>query len=95
MSPSRSLGGRREGRTGPGLTRGRSISTTRVDRFSLTTEFLAYARDRLFGTVSDAEGREAELTERFSAELREHDDLHIGEVAAPDPARAAEEQKGG
>ena len=53
-----------------------ALGATRLDRFDLTTAFLAYAKDRLFHRVPDAEQREADLTERFLAELREHEDAH-------------------
>jgi Flp pilus assembly protein TadD len=53
-----------------------ALTATHLDRFDLTTAFLAYAKDRLFGRVPDGERREAELVERFSTELREHDMLH-------------------
>ena len=53
-----------------------ALAATRLDRLSLTTEFLAYAKDRLFTRVPDAERREAALAERFWEELAEHDDLH-------------------
>jgi tetratricopeptide (TPR) repeat protein len=56
-----------------------ALSATRLDRFDLTTSFLAYATDRLFRRVPDAEKREAELTERLLRELREHDDAHAGD----------------
>lgn len=60
-----------------------ALSATRLDRFDLTTAFLAYAKDRLFHRVPDAARREAELVERFLAELREHEDAHADEGAAP------------
>lgn len=53
-----------------------ALAATRLDRFDLTTAFLAYATDRLFRRVPDAEQREAALTERLLRELREHDDAH-------------------
>jgi len=53
-----------------------ALSATRLDRYDLTTAFLAYAKDRLFRSVPDAPGREAELLARFLAELREHDVIH-------------------
>ena len=53
-----------------------ALSATRLDRYDLTTAFLAYAKDRLFKSVPDAARREAELNERFLAELREHDVIH-------------------
>jgi tetratricopeptide (TPR) repeat protein len=56
-----------------------ALTATRLDRFDLTTEFLAYAKDRLFYRVPDAERREAALTARFLAELREHDEAHAGD----------------
>jgi hypothetical protein len=56
-----------------------ALNATRLDRFDLTTAFLSYATDRLFRRVPDAEPREADLTERFLAELREHEDAHADE----------------
>jgi Flp pilus assembly protein TadD len=53
-----------------------ALTATRLDRLDLTTAFLAYATDRLFRRVPDAENREAELTERLLRELSEHDDAH-------------------
>jgi tetratricopeptide (TPR) repeat protein len=58
-----------------------ALAATRVDRFDLTTAFLAYAKDRLFGKVPDAEQRERELGDRFMAELRQNAELHSGESA--------------
>jgi tetratricopeptide (TPR) repeat protein len=65
-----------------------ALSATRLDRFDLTTAFLAYAKDRLFSQVPDAAQREAELGERFWAELHEHAALH-GDAA--DQAEMMEE----
>jgi tetratricopeptide (TPR) repeat protein len=59
-----------------------ALSATRLDRFDLTTAFLAYAKDRLFHSVPDAARREAELVERFLAELREHEDAHAEDDGA-------------
>jgi tetratricopeptide (TPR) repeat protein len=59
-----------------------ALSATRLDRFDLTTAFLAYAKDRLFTRVPDAERREADLEERFFAELREHETLHAEDEEA-------------
>ncbi len=53
-----------------------ALSATRLDRLDLTTAFLGYAKDRLFTRVPDAQSREADLAERFQAELAEHDELH-------------------
>ena len=53
---------------------------TRLDRFDLTTAFLAYAKDRLFGTIPDAAEREAELGTRFWAELQDHAEMHSDEA---------------
>lgn len=72
-----------------------ALTATRLDRFDLTTAFLAYAKDRLFGRVPDAERREAELDERFLAELREHEELHVpDEDSAPSGAAHSEEATG-
>jgi tetratricopeptide (TPR) repeat protein len=59
-----------------------ALTATRLDRFDLTTAFLAYAKDRLFHRVPDADRREADLVERFLAELREHEDAHADERGA-------------
>ncbi|HKN47086.1 MAG TPA: tetratricopeptide repeat protein, partial [Candidatus Polarisedimenticolia bacterium] len=71
-----------------------ALTATRLDRLDLTTAFLAYAKDRLFTRVPDSEQREAELAERFLAELQEHDELHGDEpetLAGPaGPEREAE-----
>lgn len=58
-----------------------ALDTTRLDRFDLTTAFLAYARDHLFGRVPAAEAarRQADLAARFTAELQEHYELHAAE----------------
>jgi Flp pilus assembly protein TadD len=60
-----------------------ALTASRLDRFDLTTAFLAYAKDRLFTRIPDAERQESALSERFLAELKEHEDLHgeEGEVA--------------
>jgi len=68
-----------------------ALGTTRLDRFDLTTAFLAYARDGLFGTVAEEKRQEADLAARFLAELQEHDELHRDDVTPV----AVEEQKGG
>jgi Flp pilus assembly protein TadD len=53
-----------------------ALETIKLDRFDLTTNFLAYAKDRLFSRVPDAERVEADLRERLIAELREHAEQH-------------------
>lgn len=58
-----------------------ALTATRLDRFDLTTRFLAYAKDRLFGQVPDAAQRERDLGESFLAELRDYAELHAGETA--------------
>jgi tetratricopeptide (TPR) repeat protein len=72
-----------------------ALTATRLDRFDLTTAFLAYAKDRLFHRVPDAERREAELTERFLAELREHDEAHAGDEGSGAAGTGMEEVVGG
>ena len=64
-----------------------ALATIKLDRFDLTTDFLAYAKDRLFSRVPDAERVEAELRQRLVAELREHADQH-----AVDDADGAREE---
>ena len=61
-----------------------SQPATRLDRFDLTTTFLAYAKDRLFGHIPDAVQREAELGDRFRAELRAHAEMHSDEAREGD-----------
>lgn len=58
-----------------------ALETIKLDRFDLTTDFLAYAKDRLFSRVPDAERVESALRGRLIAELREHAELH-GEAEA-------------
>jgi Flp pilus assembly protein TadD len=60
-----------------------ALETIKLDRFDLTTNFLAYAKDRLFSRVPDAERVEKELRDRLIAELREHAEQH-GEDEAVD-----------
>ena len=72
-----------------------ALSATRLDRFDLTTAFLAYAKDRLFHRVPDAERREAELVERFLTELREHDEAHAEDEGRPAAGTGLEEIVGG
>jgi Flp pilus assembly protein TadD len=57
-----------------------ALSATRLDRYDLTTAFLAYAKDRLFGNMPDALEREAKLGDRFMVELHEHAELHSDEA---------------
>lgn len=66
-----------------------ALGATRLDRYDLTTAFLAYAKDRLFSHPPDVARREAELGERLRAELREHADLH-----SSDRSVSEEEQDG-
>jgi Flp pilus assembly protein TadD len=71
-----------------------ALSATRLDRYDLTTAFLTYARDRLFGSAPDAEQREAELGERLRAELYEHAELYSGDRGV-DQVDAPEGEHGG
>ena len=57
-----------------------ALSATRLDRFDLTTAFLAYSKDRLFGQVPDAAEREVALGTRFWAELHDHAEMHSDEA---------------
>src|SRR5207237_77500 len=68
-----------------------ALDMTRLDRYDLTTAFLAYARDRLFGSVSESDTREAELGERFRSEMLEHLEWH-GQDAIPAAAREGAER---
>jgi tetratricopeptide (TPR) repeat protein len=73
-----------------------ALGATRLDRYDLTTAFLAYAKDRLFSHPADAARREAELGERLRAELREHADLHSGDTdSALSPGDTSEEEQDG
>lgn len=60
-----------------------ALGATRLDRYGLTTSFLAYAKDGLFGRVTDAAGREAELEQRLLDELREQYDTLSTAPTAP------------
>jgi Flp pilus assembly protein TadD len=53
-----------------------ALSAARLDRYDLTTAFLSYAKDRLFGRVPDAAAREADLGERLRLEMRDHAEYH-------------------
>lgn len=72
-----------------------ALGATRLDRYGLTTAFLAYARDQLFGRVPDATAREADLAERFAAELREHYELQGDEGQAGEDVAAVSAGEGG
>ena len=54
----------------------------KADRYDLTTALLAYAKDRLFTRVSDADAsaRESALEERFMAELQELAELYSADL---------------
>lgn len=55
-----------------------SLGAARADRYDLTTALLAYARDRLFTRLPEAEvaAREADLEARVLAALHEHAELY-------------------
>jgi tetratricopeptide (TPR) repeat protein len=59
-----------------------ALYVAKADRFDLTTALLAYAKDRLFTRVSDADAaaRERALEERFLAELQEQAELYSAEL---------------
>ncbi len=61
-----------------------ALGAAKADRFDLTTALLAYARDRLFTRVADAEiaTREADLELRFQAELRDQIELQEADLLA-------------
>jgi Flp pilus assembly protein TadD len=61
---------------------GVALDTIKLDRYDLTTNFLAYAKDRLFSRVPEAERVEGDLGDRLIAELREHAELHGDDEAA-------------
>ena len=65
-----------------------AVGATRADRFDLTTELLAYARDRLFTRMpaEEASAREATLGEQFMASLRQHAELHREDDATTEEA---------
>ncbi len=62
-----------------------ALGAARADRYELTTALLAYARDRLFTRLPQAEieRREAELAARFTAELREEIERQEAAAFAP------------
>lgn len=76
-----------------------AIGAAQADRYELTTALLAYAKDRLFTRVAEAEAaaREAELGERFMAALREHAEQHRADGSdLPDvPTGIGEERRRG
>jgi Flp pilus assembly protein TadD len=59
-----------------------ALYVAKADRFDLTTALLAYAKDRLFTRVSDADAaaRESALEERFMAELHEQAELYSADL---------------
>jgi hypothetical protein len=71
-----------------------ALNATRLDRYDLTTAFLTYAKDQLFGSAPDAERREAELGERLRAELYEHAELYSDDRGV-DRVNALEGDNGG
>jgi tetratricopeptide (TPR) repeat protein len=59
-----------------------ALFVAKADRFDLTTALLAYAKDRLFTRVSDADAaaREADLEARFLAELQDQAELYSADL---------------
>jgi Flp pilus assembly protein TadD len=57
-----------------------ALSATRLDRHGVTTQFLTYAKDRLFRQPPNASEREAELLLHLRDEMQEYTELHASEV---------------
>jgi tetratricopeptide (TPR) repeat protein len=58
-----------------------SIDATRVDRFGLTTDLLAFAVSQVFGASDRPAPTRAEIDASLAAELAEHRRLHTEELA--------------
>jgi tetratricopeptide (TPR) repeat protein len=58
-----------------------SIDATRVDRFGLTTDLLAFAVSQVFGASDRPAPSRAEIDASLAAELAEHRRLHTEELA--------------
>jgi hypothetical protein len=57
-----------------------ALETTRIDRYGLTTAFLAYAKDGFFGSLADAAERDSELLRRLREEMDEYAEEHDSEA---------------
>ncbi|MFN8541134.1 MAG: tetratricopeptide repeat protein [Thermomicrobiales bacterium] len=59
-----------------------ALYVAKADRYDLTTALLAYAKDRLFTRVSDADAaaRESALEERFMGELQEQAEVYSADL---------------
>ena len=57
-----------------------ALNATRLDRHGVTTQFLTYAKDRLFRQPPNAPEREAELLQHLRDEMREYAELHASEA---------------
>ena len=57
-----------------------ALNATRLDRHGVTTQFLTYAKDRLFRQPPNAPEREAELLQYLRDEMREYAELHASEA---------------
>lgn len=57
-----------------------ALNATRLDRHGVTTQFLTYAKDRLFRQPPNAPEREVELLQHLRDEMREYAELHASEA---------------
>ncbi len=57
-----------------------ALNATRLDRHGVTTQFLTYAKDRLFRQPPNAPEREAELLQHLRDQMREYAELHASEA---------------
>jgi len=57
-----------------------ALNATRLDRHGVTTQFLTYAKDRLFRRPPNAPEREAELLQHLRDQMREYAELHASEA---------------
>jgi len=57
-----------------------ALDASRLDRQGVTTQFLAYAKDRLFRRPPNAAETEAELLRRLRHEMQDYEALHASEA---------------
>ena len=57
-----------------------ALNATRLDRHGVTTQFLTYAKDRLFRRPPNAPEREAELLRHLRDEMQEYAERHASEA---------------
>lgn len=72
-----------------------ALYVAKADRYDLTTALLAYAKDRLFTRVSDADAadREAALAERIASELQEQAELYSADRGTRESGSGAGEDE--